>query len=59
LSEPASKLEREKMIYVNGREIPSEMDFLTSQQILGAAGFVPEQLAFTYRMTRHLTTTVK
>jgi hypothetical protein len=43
LSEPASKLEREKMIYVNGRGIPVEEDFLTSRQILETAGFIPEQ----------------
>jgi hypothetical protein len=34
LSEPASKLEREKMIYVYGRGIPVEEAFLTSRQIL-------------------------
>ena len=43
LSEPASKLEREKMIYVNGRGIPVEEDFLTSRQILETAEFIPEQ----------------
>lgn len=43
MSEPASKLDREKMIHVNGRDIPVEKDFLTSRQILEAAGFIPEQ----------------
>lgn len=43
MSEPAAKLGREKMIHVNGRDMPVEKDFLTSRQILEAAGFVPEQ----------------
>jgi hypothetical protein len=43
LSEPPAKLDKEKMIYVNDRMIPIENDFLTSKQILVAAGFVPEQ----------------
>lgn len=43
MSEPPAKLDKEKMIYVNDKMIPIENDFLTSKQILEAAGFVPEQ----------------
>ena len=51
MSEPASKLEREKMIYVNGREIPVEEAFLISRQILETAGSIPEQYNNLYLKT--------
>jgi hypothetical protein len=43
LSESPAKLDKEKMIYVNDKMIPVDNDFLTSKQILEAAGFAPEQ----------------
>ena len=43
MSESPAKLDKEKMIYVNDKMIPVDNDFLTSKQILEAAGFVAEQ----------------
>ena len=43
MSESPAKLDKEKMIYVNDKMIPVDNDFLTSKQILEAAGFAPEQ----------------
>jgi len=43
LSESPAKLDKEKLIYVNDKMMPVDNDFLTSKQILEAAGFAPEQ----------------